>query len=383
LVSGSARWLAARPTILIVVLAGVATLLSRSPSAAQEVKVIHAGSCDYCGIRVQPLGAIRDNSGPHVFRGPPAAAVRLPDGSVLLSTTGIGTPIYHVSADWTLRGELPARFQGITRLAETPEDTVLIWDDAAKTLIVISPTLEIVRRVAVPFGRASAMVSPTPGIVIVHAAVMLPDFVGLPLHAFTTTGRHIGSFGRQGAYRVDRSGAMQRVLARAKDGIAVGYLDSLRVEIWSPSGDLRTVIRRNAAWFRSGLAAPTPDQPPPTFVSAIHVDHEGRLWVAIQVPADDWKTKTTFKTQVFPDGSRHYVPETINTLWQTRLEAWDLASGRVVGSAKIHGSVVAFEGDSDVLGRRAVGDGWAIDVWHVVPSPASNDKEQQHGRYRR
>jgi len=219
-------------------------------------------------VEFHSLGPVLDSTGAaKVFPGPPTSAVALRDGSLLLSVTAIGAPIYRVNVEGRMIGTVPIRFKSIVRIAALKGDSIAVWDQGSNSLLVLDPHFKEVRRGRIPFSAANSLVSPDGTHIVNQAYVLTPAFAGMPFHLFDTKGRYLKSFGQMGSFRANRNGAVQpRPLAASSLGIVAGRVDHYEIESWSLSGELRYTLTRTASWFPGRpVSVPRRGEAPPPF----------------------------------------------------------------------------------------------------------------------
>ena len=336
------------------------------PLSAQEILIAGAEGDKTCGLTTTPAGVVNKNGGPTLFTGPPAAAVQRRDGGFVLSVTGVGLPLFELSSDFRLLRELPLPLSGVNRIASLAGDSIAVLDQGVGELIVIDPALREARRGKMSIGASDQLMRIGQNGLVSNASVPYPAYVGFPLHVFDPEGAHLRSFGSNGAYRVGADASLMRALSSSKRGFLAGHVDQYRVEEWSAGGEPGRVVVRKVPWFPGGpLSLPSPETPPSSFLSAIREREDGTVSVAIHVPDKDWSTKTVFLTRSNPGGREVTVPESINTLWATRVELLDLSMASLIGCELLPASIIGFVTDDLLLGRRMVQGGWVVEFWRV------------------
>ena len=144
-----------------------------------------------------------------------------------------------------------------------------------------------------------------------------------------------------------------RHLHVAPDGsLLVAQNRRYRIDRWDPAtGELLQTFVREADWIRDSGAnwePPSPNRPPATTVSAMHLDEAGLLWVSVSRPVPDWRHRVE---RTGPDahpeeGQYRYGPGSRERI----MEVVDLESGRVLVSQVL---------DAEKLGWwRFITSGW-------------------------
>ena len=180
---------------------------------------------------------------------------------------------------------------------------------------------------------------------VVNGSIYDADRAGYVLHLFDGRGELIRSFDEM---PVGIPGAPDgsRWLARARDGGVWSVPRwEYRVDLWDVATGTRTrSLLRDADWFPppSGeLPTYGPARPGPPRIDDITEDSEGRLWVLVGVPSDQWAS-CFVKT---PPGSHPEVGEyTLRRkcgLYDTRIEVLDPRTGSILAAANVPQGLVS------------------------------------------
>ena len=158
----------------------------------------------------------------------------------------------------------------------------------------------------------------------------------------------------------------RRHLEVAPDGsVLSAHQRRYRIDRWDPeTGELLSAHARDVDWF----PAPDPDRrygppnPPPSLVTGMELDAEGRLWLSLARPAADWRDRLEGPGRSGnPEGGGgwRYGPGS----WQDVIEVLDLESGRVLFSEVVQSQEVR---DKEL---RLIAPGWLarLDEDGIVP----------------
>ena len=202
---------------------------------------------------------------------------------------------------------------------------------------------------------------------IVNRVRIDPDGVGYPLQEIDRQGKELTLFGPQESYRVGGTFGLARLLAARRNGqlVAVKPYEYV-VELYASNLALAESFARSANWFKSLPAGKSPsggrgDEPPSTIVKGAWEDTTGMLWTATVVPAPGWKPGPNLAAwrrgaPLKPAG------EGINTM----IEVIDLATGRLVTSARVNPYIVHSLSNGYVASYKEDSDGTPlIDVWRL------------------
>ena len=236
-------------------------------------------------------------------------------------------------------GQGPGEF----RAAGTPipwrGDSIVVFDASNRRLSVYTPGLRFVRSIGFPVASLESIVTLANGNFVVNAgSVDSRESLGYPIHVCDEAGRRLRSFGvTVPVVRPDQVFELVRLLAtdgrRVWTAIPQGRY---RLEEWDPhTGKLVRGLRRRAAFYPESVrdGPITPTNPPPAGIVGLYYDR-GLLWVFVKVPGPNWAAGLSREPSVVEGGGRVYQPQSLDTMFDTIVEAFDAESGHLLASKR-------------------------------------------------
>lgn len=271
--------------------------------------------------------------------GPYFTLVRSPTGHWLLSYLARHSEILEFSADgrWLravgTRGDGPGEFRFIQHLAVS-DSLVHVLDVGQARWARLTPALEWVGSTPLAVeGSAWAVLGDTTAVVNVVSMRYGPR--GPVVRGFDDRGASVGFGDTLDLTDPLVSAGARRVLTRAPDGRSFwsGYVDRYALERWSNDGVRLQTIERAVSWFPPGTGTymPTPDEAPPATMVGACEDEEGRLWVAVAVPAEQWRSGIV--SSGIREGTGYEFGDR-NTVFDTVVEVLDPSTGEVLGRGR-------------------------------------------------
>lgn len=155
---------------------------------------------------------------------------------------------------------------------------------------------------------------------------------GLPLHRVSLRDSTIESFGSDGSYSILRPFGGAVLLGRSSDREHVwwGTTDRLHFEQWDveTAEPVRFVTGYPSWWDPEGTNTAPGEAPLSVF--QFGVDSQDVLWTAVRVPDPDWDPRVVARRT-----EQMFVREEYDDVWDTRLDAIDLSTGRHLGSVRL------------------------------------------------
>ena len=256
------------------------------PLSAQEHRIA-APTCGNCSILVGDLVILGSSGG---VNGTLNAIVRDSSGRYFVSSLETRDEIEVYNAAGSRLGTIgragsgPGELGAVYELAVT--DTILHVFDA-NHLRWFRFTLDgrFLTSSAIP-GTPYAVGMIDPDRAVINTSVRSAEQAGIPLFLVNSAGVQLRAFGENGtAYRYDHMFSGMREVAARNGRIWAALRTSYRLEVWDTVGVLRETILRDAAWFPTIEAWQMPEAggPPPTALTAICSEPQGRLWVVSNV----------------------------------------------------------------------------------------------------
>ena len=322
------------------------TTLTPTTSSTQEITALTDDLCTTCSIETTP-DALLGADGESVI-GIAWDIQRLSDGRFTMAFQDVITEFTIFSAGGAefqrvgREGEGPGEYRFVFRVREHA-GLLHVFDWKRRSITVLDSDLEVVRTLPVRCldcnGVDMAMLP--------DGAVALNYFLsagevehpananeGFAVHIIEADGEPRLSL--DGIPMKDRDNPVEdadRHLYIAPDGsLLVAHRRRYRIDRRDPAtGELLQTFVREADWMRDSggnREPPSPDRPPATTISAMHMDEAGRLWVNVSRPAPDWRDRVERKgPDAHPEGGRYrYGPGSTERV----MEVVDLESGRVL-----------------------------------------------------
>lgn len=324
--------------VTAVVLAACQPESEEAPGPSYQIEVTH-------------LGRIGSADDPELIHHVVVASF-LSDGRIALIDGGDPGRVKFFSRRGEFLGAFGSRGQGPREFVR-PYDVLL--DPSGDTLLVLDHEQRRVTRWS-PDGSEWYDTELLPGLgggdllllddgrFVVNAPYIGPDGSPLPAQIMTRDREAVRGLGRP--FRTDlrfELRAQIRRLTMGTDGtIWMAPLWDYRLERWDTAGVLVEELHGAHLDMSGADGEPTitprsSDQPPPSpFIRALEYDPEvDLLWVFISVPRDDWRDRVAAR------GSDPFIDVmdfvTDRALRQTRMDLWDPAVGRLVGSRLVDG----------------------------------------------
>ncbi len=337
-----------------------------TPTSAQEVTTLTEDLCAACSIEATP-DVLLGTDGESVI-GIAWDIQRLSDGRFTMAFQDVITEFTIFSADGSdfqrvgREGEGPGEYRFVFRVREHA-GMLHVFDWKRRSITVLDADLEVVRTLPVRCldcnGFDMAMLP--------DGAVALNYFLpagegeelmnakeGFAVHIVGPEGEGRPSLDplpmKDAFYPVADA---SRYLDIAPDGsLLAGHRRRYRIDRWDPAtGEPLQTFVREADWIPDAeeeWKPPSPNRPPPTVLSAMHLDEAGRLWVSISRPVPDWRDRLqrTGSDAHPEEGEYRYGPGSTERV----IEVLDLERGSVLVSQVL---------DSDALGWwRFFTSGW-------------------------
>lgn len=336
-------------------------LLSAAPVAAQalprDIAITPAVRCGTCQIVVIPEVILGDTAGPGELPKPvywvrrdalgryylsfaPAVPPMIfdPRGQYLGSVGGIG--------DGPGEARMPLVFHA-------SGDSVWVADPANARLSLFR--LDLPKARFLGSWRQSGLVPPpfsavpmAGEAVLVNSTIAAQDRIGYPLHLLRTDGS-IHSFGSSAPeYRPGLPRLNMRLLAPARNGGAwVAHSTRYQVERYDAQGHLLARWTRAVPWFPAnrGEVPADVELPPEPRVIAVAEDERGLVWILLLVP--DPRHREAFGPDPHPSPPGRpqiLVMEDENLYFDTVVEVFDPAAGRILASTRVDPSMVTLLG---------------------------------------
>jgi hypothetical protein len=175
------------------------------------------------------------------------------------------------------------------------------------------------------------------------------ETIGYPLHLFSRTRGLVRSFG------VDRPIAdprraqnIARLIAPASGGMVWATRgNSYELELFDTAGVRRSRVVREVPWFKPWTTYTSTglETRPETFISDMHEDSSGVLWVLLNVADTEWRPREG----ILRPGGMIYIPDTMKELiFDTIIEAIDLRSGQLLASQRFPEYFRKFAGERTI-----------------------------------
>ncbi len=249
-----------------------------------------------------------------------------------------------------------------------PGDSVLVLDEFAKRIAVLSPALKPVRFIPVAVPVVDMLMMPNGDLLLVS-----PKTVGDSINPFMRisgqTGESMPALATWFRLPPNADAAFtNRVLALARDGEHFWSAHTLRyaIEKRKLNGELVQLLEREVSWFppAESMAPVSPAGGPTSRVAGIWEDARGLLWVHT-ITADRRWPQAIGTLQGVDGKSRHFV-EFRDLYSDSRIEIIDPVAGGLVATGKFDAELPMFS-PGPFISRVINGpSGWLVgEVWAV------------------
>jgi len=144
------------------------------------------------------------------------------------------------------------------------------------------------------------VIRPNSGLIL-HSLLNTPDRIGLPLHALSSDGTVVKSFGATAPnVRPGQDADSYRVIAPSSDAVWSARINKYTMEKWSAAGVQQLAVSRTVPWFKpwaEQTALPPDVSRPSPRIRGIREDDEGRLWTFVWRAESDWRRGSRVELQ--------------------------------------------------------------------------------------
>lgn len=274
---------------------GVA-LLASDPLDAQEATEVRFVACADCRITLDQVARLSGGRANEIVSQPGALAVLEPGRIYFGSVQTRGELFEFRTRDNTVHvhgrtGSGPGELQWITQVVAAQGDTLLVLDDIARVMNRLTGDGKFIDRTLLPGGINHVI--PLGGRrMFVNARIPSRLTIGYPLHIVDSMGV-VASFGDElTSVDATTAGHLYRLLAPGPQrSVWVGHWRSYRIERWTETGRLLSVMTRRAPWFPPAPGLPTNAQMsrPVPRMAGLDDSGDGLLWVYVHLPPRDWR----------------------------------------------------------------------------------------------
>lgn len=190
-------------------------------------------------------------------------------------------------------GEGPMEFGRAYPFHSDAAGRVHVWDPLNLRVSIVTPEFALVDEKPISGLQINDMIAIDDGdLYVMQSWSRDPANLGQPVHI--VDGREVvSSFGKEYASTEDAADVnpleSRRLAATPGGAIMVAHRNDHLVEAWSRDGQLLGSVAGpdlGIAPFEPGPV--TPDNPPPNFLTDMHVDAAGRVWVFVALRRPDW-----------------------------------------------------------------------------------------------
>jgi hypothetical protein len=269
-------------------------------------------------------------------------------------------------------GQGPGEFRVAVTLNEYPKDILNVWDWGNGRISRFTADFDYIDQLRLAILPINHLFT-TEGQLVINAAHFDGSGEALPLHFIGSDGRIISSFGtEEPPYPKHPGDHAIRVIAPGRtEGIWAGTLARYELCHWNREGKLTHRVEREVSWFRPhsdpGVRSNPRDPRPNPMLRAIREDANGRLWTAVYVPQEDWRSG--FRPDTTSRGTI-WLRAVRERQYDTRVEVLDPSTGTALADITIPVDVRGFAdaGPGEVFlyaaHESAVGELF-LDIWLV------------------
>ncbi len=351
------------------------TLMFSGPLLAQgPTRITSDVVCPDCSLALEHVVTLGTRDGPGYLVGDPVTVTRDSRGfyyvlqfmerSAILVYDDAGAFVQRIGR----RGQGPGEYQRIEFIRLARGDTLHVYDAGTSRHSVLDPSWEYVTGKLLQLPKLHSVVELENGEEVFNGVTYAPDRIGFVLHTLDEEGRPRSSFGNPDSLAFQRGDlpylSWRRMTPGGGNRVWAAPPSRYVLELWDSNGEKYAELVRDADWFEPWVdrAPPTPDEPFPPFLGAIHLGPAGNLWVATHVPAEDWAAKLGPPVETAMGQRYRPTPGAFDTV----IEVVDTEEGRVFLSQRISPNVSGFIDEYYVYAYRWDEEGVPyIDVWSV------------------
>lgn len=255
----------------------------------------------------------------------------------------------------------PGEFRGPLALFGWLGDSVAVFDRAQARLTLVHSSGRIGRSQRFP-RQTFGLVAQRNGSVVISAAINQPSAIGLPLHLVDTSGSPVRSLGASDRRFSDRDKALlQHFVTPSSFGVlSVRRAGEYEWDVWDELERSSISWHRTVEWFRpyAEFKDPTRERPPQPHLTAVTSEGDSLMWVAIALPAPNWRR--AFGPDTVVEGRPTTPIRDRGALFVTRFELLRVRDGAVLGAVTRPGFYPYFVAPGIALKQTTNGDGALI-----------------------
>jgi len=263
------------------------------------------------------------------------------------------------------KGEGPGEFDTPVPIRTDGTGRVHIWDAGNPRITVVRPDFTVDTIVRLPINPWLMIPLHEQDAYVGNLALNSLAALGHPFHLIRGS-RLVRSFGAPHTEITYLNDARRVFTADADDRVFSARFDAFSVDVWDPNTGER-IARFEGPPFReaaSNANEPILYRPRPT-LNSIQVAADGRLWLLLLTPNDDWRDHMEIVQT--GDGRRRYQPlDGSASIWGTEVIVVDLSARRIVARTRRREHFPGFVGSGQLLEIYEYPDGSPeIRIWSV------------------
>ncbi len=309
-------------------------------------------ACSRCRLTLEPVVRLGSANGPQGLGGTGRRVKRDSRGRYLvvdINTAARQVFVFEPDGRYLKtfggRGSGPGEYRFISQLFVLPGDSLRLHDAAIPRYTIYDPEYRVVRTEPYPpigylgtvlfaDGRMVTNKEGVPGMTP-RASRGMPF---APFYMLDAHGKVVRSFGAGIPDSAERR-LFQRTTTLGRDGrLYAAHGQAYVIEVWDTLGVKQREIVRDAEWFRPWIKQPAlaTREPRLPYVTDIHDDEQGRLWVLLRVTQPGWEQQIERAPvrEGEPPGTLMLGGVTSNRSYDTIVEVIDLATGRLLVSQR-------------------------------------------------
>jgi hypothetical protein len=313
-----------------------------SAAACAQVVVGDATDCPACSIEVRSLFAIGALDGPGSFERQPAFVTH--DARGRYWTSGNDSPSLFSATGQYLGtvggvGDGPGELRRPFYPHGLPGDSVLVLSPGRAT--IYAPDGRFARHLTLTGSFRFVSVLHWPDSVLLGGTISSSEHFGYPLHLVSMVGRTPTVLRSGGDDHAPLGVAPYTLVGTEPDQLWGVRFGTYTLERWNRRLERIAIVRRSPRWW---ARTDDPHGAPTNFVQAAAVDERGLLWVAVTVPAANWRQGIG----AVKDEFGHRTREDPTAMYATRIEVIDVHRGVLLATRSLDFFVVSL-----LPGRRA------------------------------
>jgi len=271
-----------------------------APDSSQSLVIRDSPVCSSCQLVIEQVARLGRPTDLQLIVDRPSVQ-GLANGSYAVSGPGSSTAVMRFDSAGRFveavgrSGDGPGEFRTISKIFRLGDDSLIVVDLGSRRVSVLDSRGRYQRSFAMPFPLQDVAILAS-GTWLVSGLAYDEDHIGLPIHRISSSGEVLQSFGGKVIVAEGRMASAQRILAARQERVWTASPVKYELEAWTPTGERRTHLIRQAGWFpsrdfdgsRTHWSIPIHPR-----LRDLFVDQAGLLWVMGTVAKEGWQPSPT------------------------------------------------------------------------------------------